>query len=143
MNELSLFNNFIDAVLPAMPDFTLTRTTSLPKVDVKETKDSYDMYMDLPGMDENDVNVELDHNVLKISSVRTEHKEDKGDKHEKDKDGKYLIRERRMTSFSRSFTLPDDVDGSKISATFRNGVLTLTMPRTSAPAPKKIAITAA
>ena len=141
MNELSLFNNFFDDVLPAMPDFTLTRTTSLPKVDVKETKDSYDMYMDLPGMDENDVNVELDHNVLKISSVRTENKEDKGDKSEKE--GKYLIRERRMTSFSRSFTLPEDVDGSKISATFKNGILALTMPRTSAPAPKKIAITAA
>ena len=141
MNELSLFNNFFDDVLPAMPDFTFTRTTSLPKVDVKETKDSYDMYMDLPGMDENDVNVELDHNVLKISSVRTENKEDKGDKSEKE--GKYLIRERRMTSFSRSFTLPEDVDGSKISATFKNGILALTMPRTSAPAPKKIAITAA
>lgn len=141
MNELSLFNNFFDDVLPAMPDFTFTRTNSLPKVDVKETKDSYDMYMDLPGMDENDVNVELDHNVLKISSVRTENKEDKGDKSEKE--GKYLIRERRMTSFSRSFTLPEDVDGSKISATFKNGILALTMPRTSAPAPKKIAITAA
>ncbi|MBQ3800985.1 MAG: Hsp20/alpha crystallin family protein [Treponema sp.] len=141
MNELSLFNNFFDDVLPAMPDFTFTRTNSLPKVDVKETKDSYDMYMDLPGMDENDVNVELDHNVLKISSVRTENKEDKGDKNEKE--SKYLIRERRMTSFSRSFTLPEDVDGSKISATFKNGILALTMPRTSAPAPKKIAITAA
>ena len=138
MNELSLFNNFFDDVLPAMPDFTLTRTTSLPKVDVKETKDSYDMYMDLPGMDENDVNVELDHNVLKISSVRTENTEKK-----EDKDTKYLIRERRMASFSRNFTLPDDVDGSKISATFKNGILALTMPRTSAPAPKKIAITAA
>ena len=141
MNELSLFNNFFDDVLPAMPDFTFTRTNSLPKVDVKETKDSYDMYMDLPGMDESDVNVELDHNVLKISSVRTENKEDKGDKNEKE--SKYLIRERRMTSFSRSFTLPEDVDGSKISATFKNGILALTMPRTSAPAPKKIAITAA
>ncbi len=141
MNELSLFNNIFDDVLPAMPDFTFTRTNSLPKVDVKETKDSYDMYMDLPGMDESDVNVELDHNVLKISSVRTENKKDKGDKNEKE--GKYLIRERRMTSFSRSFTLPEDVDGSKISATFKNGILALTMPRTSAPAPKKIAITAA
>ena len=141
MNELSLFNNFFDDVLPAMPDFTFTRTNSLPKVDVKETKDSYDMYMDLPGMDENDVNVELDHNVLKISSVRTENKEDKGDKNAKE--SKYLIRERRMTSFSRSFTLPEDVDGSKISATFKNGILALTLPRTSAPAPKKIAITAA
>ena len=138
MNELSLFNNFFDDVLPAMPDFTFARTTSLPKVDVKETKDSYDMYMDLPGMSEQDVNVELDHNVLKISSVHNEKKEDKDAK-----EGKYLIRERRMTSFSRSFTLPDDVDASKISATFKNGILTLTMPRTSAPAPKKIAISAA
>ena len=141
MNELSLFNNFFDDVLPAMPDFTFTRTPSMPKVDVKETKDSYNMIMDLPGMDEKDVNVELDHNVLKISSVHTENTEKKEDKDAND--GKYLIRERRMASFSRSFTLPEDVDGSKISATFKNGILALTMPRTSAPAPKKIAITAA
>ena len=140
MNELSLFNSFFDDVLPAMPDFTFTRTASLPKVDVKETKDSYSMEMDLPGMDENDVNVELDHNVLKISSQKEKKVEDRK---EKDKDGRYLIRERRMASFSRSFTLPDDVDGSKISASFKNGVLLLTMPRMSAPAPKKIAITAA
>ncbi len=138
MNELSLFNNFFDDVLPVLPDYSFTRTTSLPKVDVKETKESYDMYMDLPGMDENNVNVELDHNVLKISSVREEKKEDKSEK-----DGKYLIRERRMANFSRSFTLPDDVDASKISAVFKNGILALTLPRTSAPEPKKISITAA
>ena len=138
MNELSLFNNFFDDVLPVLPDYSFTRTTSLPKVDVKETKESYDMYMELPGMDENNVNVELDHNVLKISSVREEKKEDKSEK-----DGKYLIRERRMANFSRSFTLPDDVDASKISAVFKNGILALTLPRTSAPEPKKISITAA
>ncbi len=140
MNDLSLFNNFFDDVLPVLQDYSFTRTTSLPKVDVTETKDSYNMYMDLPGMDEKDVNVELDHNVLKISSL---HEEKKEDKDAKDKDGKYLIRERRMTSFSRSFTIPEDVDGSKISACFKNGVLSLTMPRTSAPAPKKIAINVA
>ena len=138
MNELSLFNDFFDDVLPVLPDYSFTRTVSLPKVDVKETKDSYDMYMELPGMDEKDVNVELDHNVLKISSVHTEKKEEKSEK-----EGKYLIRERRMANFSRSFTLPDDVDAGKISATFKNGILMLNLPRTSAPAPTKIAITAA
>lgn len=135
MNELSLFNSLFDTAFGGMPDSW--KVTQMPKVDVKEGKDSYALQMDLPGCTEKDVNIEVDHGVLTISSVKTEEKEEK-------KDGeKWLIRERSSSRFTRRFTLPDDVDQEKISAVFKNGVLNVTMNRKELPAPKRIAIEAA
>lgn len=140
MNELALFNNFFnDALYGVMPDWSFGRASGVPKVDVKEGKDAYTMEMDLPGMSEKDVNVELDHGVLTVSSQHEEKREEKSDEA---KDGKWLIRERRTTSFSRRFTLPEDVDGENVEANFKNGVLTVRIPRKALAAPKKIAITA-
>ena len=96
--------------------------------------------MDLPGRTEKDVNVELEHNVLTISSQKEEAKEEKSDKKDKDT---WLIRERRVSNFSRRFTLPNDVDGDKVAATFKNGVLSVSIPRKALPSPKKIAIAVA
>lgn len=137
MNELSLFNSLFDNAFDySMPDLSW-KTTRLPKVDVKEHKDSYSLQMDLPGATEKDVNLEIDHGVLTISSVKTTEKEEKsGEKEE----GKWLIRERSTSQFSRRFTLPDDVDEEKVSASFKNGVLNVTMARKALPSPKKIAI---
>ncbi|HAH60761.1 MAG TPA: molecular chaperone Hsp20 [Treponema sp.] len=143
MNELSLFNNFFDNALDAIPDFDFGRSLGMPKVDVKEDKDAYVMQMDLPGMTEKDVNVELDHNVLTISSHHEENKEEKSDKNEKKDEAKWLIRERRVSEFSRRFTLPEDVNGENVAATFKNGVLTVNIPRKALAAPKRIAIAAA
>jgi HSP20 family protein len=144
MNELALFNNFFDnALSDVMPDFTFERSLSMPKVDVKEEKDAYVMQMDLPGMTEKDVNVELDHNVLTISSRHEEEKEEKPEKNAKKEEGKWLIRERRVSQFSRRFTLPDDTNGEGVGATFKNGVLTVRIPRKELAAPKRIAIEAA
>lgn len=135
MNELSLFNSLFDTAFGGMPDSW--KVTQMPKVDVKEGKDSYALQMDLPGCTEKDVNIEVDHGVLTISSAKTEEKEEK-------KDGeKWLIRERNSSRFTRRFTLPDDVDQEKISAVFKNGVLNVTMNRKELPAPKRIAIEAA
>ena len=132
MNELSLFNSLFDTAFGGMPDSW--KVTQMPKVDVKEGKDSYALQMDLPGCTEKDVNIEVDHGVLTISSAKTEEKEEK-------KDGeKWLIRERSSSRFTRRFTLPDDVDQEKISAVFKNGVLNVTMNRKELPAPKRIAI---
>ena len=71
--------------------------------------------------------------------VKEEKKEEKA---EAKTAGKYLIKERSYTKFSRSFTLPEDVDSEKLSAKVTNGVLTVTMPRKAIAAPKRIAITA-
>lgn len=137
MNELSLFNTLFDNTFGcSMPDFSW-KTAQMPKVDVKEDKNSYALQMDLPGSTEKDVNIEVDHGVLTISSAKTEEKEEK-------KDGeKWLIRERSTSRFTRRFTLPDDVDEENISASFKNGVLNITMNRKALPSPKKILIEAA
>jgi HSP20 family protein len=144
MNELSLFNSLFDnALTDTMPDYNFNHAFNMPKVDVKEDKNAYTMQMDLPGMTEKDVNVELDHNVLTISSHHEENKEEKNDKNAKKDEGKWLIRERRVSEFSRQFTLPTDVNGDQVAATFKNGVLTVSIPRKALAAPKRIAISAA
>ena len=140
MNELSLFNSLFDNAFDCgMPDLTW-KTARLPKVDVKENKDSYSLQMDLPGATEKDVDIEIDHGVMTISSVKTAEKEEKNEKNEKKEEGKWLIRERTTSQFARRFTLPDDVDETKVTASFKNGVLNVTMTRKALPEPKKIAI---
>ncbi|MCR4627111.1 MAG: Hsp20/alpha crystallin family protein [Treponema sp.] len=139
MNELSLFNTLFnnDFDNDMLPEFNFHATYATPKVDVKETKDKYLLEMDLPGRTEKDVNIELDGSVLTISSVKEEKKESKNENTDKNK---WLIRERRSYEFSRRFTLPEDVNGEQISANFKNGVLTIDIPRKALPAAKRIAI---
>lgn len=141
MNELSLLNTIFGNAMDDMNDYGFRTPYNVPNVDVKENKDSYTVEMDLPGRTEKDVDLELDHNVLTISSTKTEEKEDKKENKEEGK-AKWLIKERRTSSFSRRFTLPEDVDAEHVQATFKNGVLNVNIPRKALAAPKKIAITA-
>lgn len=139
MNELALFNNLFDGFDEdglLMPSFSLKKAFNLPKTDVKEDEKAYTLEMDLPGKTEKDVNVELNNNVLTISSANEDKKEEKSGK----KDNKWIIKERSWSKFSRSFTLPEDVDPEKLAATVKNGILTVTMPRKESTTPKKIAI---
>ncbi|MBQ5471355.1 MAG: Hsp20/alpha crystallin family protein [Treponema sp.] len=141
MNELSifdsLFNNTMDNVLGGVS----CRTAFTPKVDVTESNNAYNLSMDLPGRTENDVDIQIDHNTLTISSKKEDVKEkEKEEKKEAKNETKWLIRERYVSSFSRSFTLPDDVDTENVSAEFKNGILSVTMPRKALAAPKRIAI---
>ena len=108
------------------------RSTTLPAVDVRETEEAYLMEVELPGLTEKDVEVKLDNNLLTISSSKEEKKEEK-------KNG-YVMRERRASSFSRSFVLPEGVDREKIDAEFKNGVLNLTFPKVPAAKPKTIEV---
>ena len=107
---------------------------AVPAVDVKETDSEYLMEVELPGLSEKDVEVKLDNKLLTISSRKEENKEEK-------KDG-YLIRERRSSSFARSFVLPEGIDREKISAEFKNGVLNLSFPKSPAAKPKTIEVKA-
>lgn len=139
MNEL--FNTiFGDAFDNAMQGYSYG--TAIPNVDVTQTADSYIVEMDLPGRTENDINIELDHNVLTVASVNEE-KADKEEKKEVEKETKkWLLKERRTQGFKRSFTMPDDIDAENVTANFKNGVLNVVIPRKAAAAPKRIAITA-
>ena len=138
MNELSFIDSLFNDMMCNTP--SVMYSASAPRVDVKEEENAYTLEMELPGRTENDVNIELDHDNLTIASKTEETKESKEDK--KDKKAKYILKERRSTSFERRFTLPADVDAESIKANFKNGILTINMAKKAIAAPKKIAIEA-
>ncbi len=147
MNEL--FNTLFQAMDEQMQnDDYYTTSTISPSVDISETKEAYTIEMDLPGKTEKDINIELDRNVLTISSVKEVTKEttDKEKTETKEKPAepatKWLLKERRTSKFARRFTLPEDINAEQIAASFKNGVLHIVVPRKELEAPKKIAITA-
>jgi HSP20 family protein len=98
--------------------------TSIPKVNVKETKDNFEVEVAAPGMNKNDFKIQLDGNTLSISSENSNQRE------ENNEDEKYSRREFSYQSFQRSFTLPKDVvDADKIEAKYENGLLHLVIPK--------------
>ena len=104
-----------------------------PSVDIEETEDKYLIKADLPGVDKKDIDVKLENGVL---SIRGEKQVEK----ETGKDTKHHRRERFYGSFARSFTLPDVVDGDAVDASYRDGVLTLHIPKKEEAKPKSIDI---
>ena len=138
MNELSFIDSLFNDMMCNTPN--VMYNASAPRVDVKEEDNAYTLEMELPGRTEKDVDIELDHDNLTIASKTEETKETKEDK--KDKKSKYILKERRSSSFERRFTLPADVDTESISANFKNGILTINMAKKAIAAPKRIAIEA-
>lgn len=107
---------------------------SHPKVDVRETENAYIMDAELPGCTEKDIDVSIDDNLLTVSSRNDETAREQ-------KEG-YLIRERKAESFQRSFVLPKDADKKAIDASFKNGLLTLTIDKTPESKPRNIEVKA-
>jgi HSP20 family protein len=105
-----------------------------PAVDIAENEKAYEITAELPGMDESNIDVKFSDGTLTIKG------EKKDEKEEKKKD--YYLSERRYGSFQRSFGVPDGVDTDKIEAQFKNGVLTVTLPKSAdaQKSEKKIAI---
>ena len=102
-------------------NFSETNTT-LPSVNILEGKESYEVKMAAPGLDKKDFKIELSHGTLTISSEKKSENEAK-------KGQQFTRREFSYQSFSRSFTLPDTVDGDKISAKYEDGVLKVIIPK--------------
>jgi HSP20 family protein len=94
-----------------------------PMVDFSEDDKAFHITADLPGMNEKDINVTLSGDMLTITGERREETEEK--------ERNYYFSERRFGSFRRAFSLPEGVDRDKIDATFKNGVLSLTLPKTA------------
>lgn len=94
---------------------------SVPAVNILEEDNEYRIEVIAPGIDKKDVKINLEDDVLTISSERKEENEEK-DKH-------YMRREFNYTAFSRSFVVPEEVDAEKISAEHKNGILTLHLPK--------------
>ena len=108
--------------------------TFVPRVDIYENKDSLFLLADMPGVDENTVDIELEKNVLTITGrVENGHV----------KDAAMMYSEYEIGDYERVFTLSDRIDRDKIVATVKNGVLRLELPKAEEVKPKKIAIKAA
>jgi HSP20 family protein len=105
---------------------------AVPIVDITETGDGYLVRAELPGVEKNDVTVELEQGVL---SIRGEKRSRRDEKHEQ---GRRL--ECSYGSFSRSFTLPQDADADRIRAEFRDGVLEVSVAKHPESKPKQIAV---
>ncbi len=104
----------------------------MPSFDVKESPDAYQLKADLPGILEADLEISLESNRLTVAGKREA---------ETTKDGeRWHLAERSNGSFSRTFTLPEDVDSEKVVAELRNGVLTLMVPKRPEVRPKKISV---
>ena len=94
----------------------------LPAVDIRETENAYVLDMELPGYDEKNIEVHVDGSSLTIASKQEEARDAKK---EEENQGTYVLRERRVRSFSRSFKLPENADPESVSAAFKNGILNL------------------
>jgi len=104
-----------------LPLFPLAQSWT-PAVDVNETETEFFLSADMPGLDKKDVSVDIHDGVITIKGERDID-------NEKSTDG-YRIHERQLGSFNRSFRLPDNVNEDKVAAKFKNGVLTVTLPKT-------------
>ena len=123
-----LFNTFFDEGSEA----GAARRRWAPAVDLIEREDSLVLKADLPGLSEDDVQIEVRDNVLTIAGERKAEHEDK-------QNGYYRI-ERSFGRFSRSLQLPEGVDADRIGASFENGVLEVTIPKPEARQPRRIQI---
>lgn len=103
-----------------------------PAVDIKEDEDRVVIVADLPGVDEKDIDVQVHDGVLQLSGKREESKE------EKSEHGYY--RERRYGSFHRRFRLGSNVDAASIEATYKNGELTVVLPKKEEAKPRQIPV---
>jgi HSP20 family protein len=107
----------------------------MPPVDIHEYANRFELYVDLPGIDPGDVELTLDGGVLTLSGDR---REQVAPKNGEDLQGRRV--ERGSGHFHRRFVLPDTVDGEKVNATGKNGVLTVTIPKQTKAMPRRIQI---
>jgi HSP20 family protein len=113
-------------------DDAFSFTDWAPAVDVQETDTEYLIKADLPEVKKDDVKVELLDGVLTLEGERRQEKEEKGKKFHKV--------ERAYGSFVRRFVLPSEVDGTKVQAEFKDGVLNVHLPKTATAKPKAIEV---
>jgi len=123
-----LFDNFLGLT----PASTQSSAVWAPSVDVSEDPDNFYVRAELPGMRKDEIDLEVENNVLSIRGER---------RFEKKQDGEnYHFVERSYGSFYRSFTLPKNVDGEHIGAEYKDGVLSVTIPKLEEVKPKKVEI---
>jgi HSP20 family protein len=110
-------NLFDDDFFPVLS----SRTSSMPAVNIKENEKSFTLELAVPGIDKKDLKIETNEDVLTISSETKNEVED-------NKDG-YKRKEFSYTSFCRSFYIPENVNRDKIGASYKDGILTVELPK--------------
>ncbi len=118
--------NFMDDFFGVPEELTQSAQNALMKTDVVENKDGFDVSIDLPGLEKEDVKGEVKDGYLIITASTNQNKD------EKNKDGKYIRKERYSGTCQRSFYVGDDITQNDIKAKFEDGVLKLEIPKKEA-----------
>lgn len=126
----NLFQSFDEALERIWGDGPVRRWA--PAVDVYENKDSVVVKAELPGVDPKEVEISVEDGTLYLKGERKSESEDQ-------RDGYHRL-ERSYGSFARAFTLPDSVDPEKVSAEYKDGLLSVTLPKREESKPKKVKI---
>jgi len=130
MNRLNRL--FRESYNPEGPEEALTTTSYAPPVDIYEDEHNITLKLDVPGIDEKDIDVRIEGNTLTV------HGERKIEKEEKEENFRRV--ERQYGEFTRSFTLPSSVDTGQVNAHYDNGVLKITLAKKADAKPKQIKV---
>ena len=123
---------FRESYAPAGQDESLTTSSFAPAVDVYEDEHNVTLKIEVPGIDEKDIDVRIENNTLTVHGERKIEKEEKEEN--------YRRVERQYGSFTRTFTLPTTVDAEKVSANYDKGVLKIALPKKAEAKPKQIKV---
>ncbi|MCX7549309.1 Hsp20/alpha crystallin family protein [Xanthomarina sp. F2636L] len=121
LNVSDWLDDIFNRDLPSVFTSNFNTGMSLPKINIKETADAFMVEMAVPGLKKSDFHIDLDNQVLSISTEtkeETEHKEEN-----------YTRREFGYSSFKRSFNLPESINDEKINANYENGILSILLPK--------------
>ena len=119
------FNDFLSNRWPRLLDWNTPNLspTSFPRVDIIDHDQSIEVHAALPGVKKEDVSVSIHHQTITISTTSKEEKKE-------EEPGKYFRREISHGEFQRSLSLPDNIDDEQAKASFKDGILTVTIPKT-------------
>jgi HSP20 family protein len=123
---------FRESYSPEGPEEALTTTSFAPPVDIYEDEHNVTLKLEIPGIEEKDIDVRIENNTLTVHGERTIEKEEKEEN--------FRRVERQYGSFTRSFTLPSSVDTGQVSANYDKGVLKINLAKKAEAQPKQIKI---
>lgn len=124
----NLVNEILNEELPSTLRSNFNRGMTLPKVNIKESPESFEVQMAVPGFKKDNFNISIENEELLISAEVKEDKEGTGEE--------FTRREFSYASFQRSFVLPETIDGDKIKARYEEGILSVMLPKKEEAKPK-------
>ncbi len=126
-------DNMLNSFFEEMNFDSRTSNVWRPAMDAQEFDKNFELSFSLPGFEKDDITVSVKNNNLTLKAIKAEVKEDE--------DAKYLTREIARGNYERNIELPENVNTDKISAEYKSGILTLSIPKTKEALPKEIAVT--